>query len=38
MKKDIFLPILLKHNKNDTYMSFEETMSPPVSMLCLPYH
>ena len=37
-ENDIFLPRLLKHNKNDKYMSFEEIMSPPVSMLCLPYH
>jgi len=30
---DLYLPRLLKHKKNGKYLSFEEIMSPPISML-----
>jgi putative glycosyltransferase (TIGR04372 family) len=32
VENDLYLPRLLKYQKNDKYLSFEEYMSPPVSM------
>jgi len=32
IENDLYLPRLLKFQKNDKYLSFEEYMSPPISM------
>ena len=35
-ENDLYLPRLLKYQKNDKYLSFEKYMSPPISMFASP--